>query len=406
MSDPLNIQPLFDWLVDGAPGAADAAAVVLRLGSELVERGVRIARLAAFVRTLHPNIMGRSFVWRRGAASAQVNASAYDVLTTDEYKQSPAHSVFRSGCELRRRLGGDAPDEYEILSSLRREGMTDYLVLPMRFLNGEVHAITFATDAADGFTEEELAALRTVTRALTRLAEVLALRRTATALLNAYVGRDAGERVLRGQIQRGDVECLRCVIWFSDLRGFTTLSGPRRPVEIIQILNQVFDCQVPAVERHGGEVLKFIGDGMLAIFSVHDESARAAVCGQALAATTEAFAALDALNRDRDQRGEPPLAVGVSLHLGEVAYGNIGGAARLDFTCIGAAVNLAARIEGLTGALSKRLLLSEEFARATEHPVREVGAFNLKGVAGAMRVFEPTSTTDAGPAAGEPAAPR
>ena len=280
-----------------------------------------------------------------------------------------------------------------MLAQLRRDGLTDYLALPLLFMSGEVHSVTYATDAPGGFSDDELAALRAVSRPLARVAEILALRRTAVALLSAYVGRDAGERILRGQVQRGDTESIRAVIWFSDLRGFTSMSGAAPPTDIIVLLNRVFDCQVPAVERHGGQVLKFMGDGMLAIFPRRQRrrTHRRAGLRRRRAATTEAFAALDALNATRATAAEAPLSFGIALHLGDVAYGNIGGAARLDFTCIGPAVNLAARIEGLTGKLGKRLLVSEEFAAAAATmELRAVGAFDLKGVADAATVFEAT----------------
>jgi adenylate cyclase len=385
----IDVSRLYDWLVDGAPGAADSAQLLQRVGDDLADAGVRLMRIAAFVRTLHPSVMGRRFVWERGAAEVEVIAPPHAILATDEYIKSPVHVVTTTGRELRCRLDVDTPFEHEILEQQRRAGVTDYLCLPLRFLSGEVHAVSYATDAPGGFSDDELAALRHVTRPLSRLAEILALRRTATALLDAYVGRDAGERILRGQIQRGHTEHIRCVIWFSDLRGFTSMSGGAEPEDIITVLNRVFDCQVPAVERHGGEVLKFMGDGMLAIFPINDARPPAAVCTQALAAVDEAFAALDALNAERNTASAPPLAFGVSLHLGDVAYGNIGGAVRLDFTCIGPAVNLAARIEGLTGRLGKRLLVSDAFARATTAPLRTVGTFELKGVAGAATVHEP-----------------
>ncbi|HEX8951270.1 MAG TPA: adenylate/guanylate cyclase domain-containing protein [Polyangia bacterium] len=384
-----DIARLYEWLVDGAPGAAGAAEVVQRLGDELVAAGVRVARLAAFVRTLHPSVMGRRFVWQRGVPEVEVRAAPHAILSTAEYIESPVYVVTATGREFRCRLDVDTPFDYEILEQQRRAGFTDYLCLPMPFLAGEVHAIGYTTDAPGGFTDEELAALRTVTRPLSRLAEILALRRTAGALLSAYVGRDAGERILRGQILRGDTESIRCVIWFSDLRGFTSMSSTAQPPEIIVVLNRLFECQVPAVERHGGEVLKFMGDGMLAIFPVDDARPAAAVCTAALAATTDAFAALDGLNAERAAAGAPPLAFGVSLHLGEVAYGNIGSETRLDFTCIGPAVNLASRIEGLTGKLGKRVLVSDAFARASPAPLRPVGTFELKGVAGAATVHEP-----------------
>lgn len=332
--------------------------------------------------------MGRRFLWRRGAAEVEVREAPYAILTSHDYNHSPVNQVYLTGRELRRRLDGSDALEYQILDELRRDGLTDYLVVPMRFTDGDVHAMAWATDAAGGFGDAELDALRWLSRPLGRVAEILAMRRIASSLLSAYVGHNAGERILAGHVQRGDVESIRCVIWFSELRGFTALSSQSRPEELILLLNQVFDCQVPAVERAGGEVLKFIGDGMLAIFPVGDERA-AAVCGAALAACRDAFAALDELNRTRSARDERPLDFGVSLHLGDVAYGNIGGASRLDFTCIGPAVNLAARIEGLTGKLKKRVLLSAEFARAAATArTRPLGSFELKGVAGAAEVHE------------------
>ena len=384
----IEVAKIYGWLVDGAPGAPGSPEVLQRVGDDLVAAGVRIARAAAFIRTLHPSVMGRRFLWKRGAP-VEVRDAPHSLLPSTEYVQSPVYVVTSTGREFRRRIDGDEAHEFEILEQQRQAGMTDYVCLPLPFLSGEVHAITFTTDAPGGFSDEEIGALRVVTRPLARVAEILALRRTATALLDAYVGRDAGERILRGKILRGDTESIRCVIWFSDLRGFTSMSGSAPATEIISVLNRVFDCQVPAVERHGGEVLKFMGDGMLAIFPVDDAHPAATVCGDALAASGEAFAALDALNAERATAGEPPLAFGVSLHLGDVAYGNIGGATRLDFTCIGPAVNLASRIEGLTGRLGKRLLVSDAFARATTTPLRPVGTFELKGVAGAATVHEP-----------------
>lgn len=386
----IDVAALHDWLVDGAPGAASSADVLQRAGDELAAAGVRLARAAAFVRTLHPSVMGRRFLWRPGAP-VEIRDAPHSMLPSDEYIKSPVYVVTSTGKELRRRLDEAAAAEFEILAQQRDSGLTDYVCLPLPFLSGEIHAITFTTDAAGGFSDEELTALRAVTRPLARVAEILALRRTATALLSAYVGRDAGERILGGKILRGDTETIRCVIWFSDLRGFTSMSGSARPDEIILVLNRVFDCQVPAVEKHGGEVLKFMGDGMLAIFPIDAARPPARVCAEALAATTDAFAALDALNAERTAAGDAALAFGVSLHVGDVAYGNIGGAARLDFTCIGPAVNLASRIEGLTGRLGKRLLVSDAFARASGTPMRTVGTFELKGVVGAATVHEPAT---------------
>jgi len=383
----IDTDRVVDWLL-GEATAATAETLVTELGPELVRAGVRVARFAAFVRTLHPFIMGRAFRWYRDQPGLSVVSAPYEFLSSPEYMNSPTGHVYVSGKESRWRLDDGAPLPYRVLEEQRAAGMTDYVALPLRFLSGEVNAITYSTDAPGGFSAAEIVALTRVTRALSRVAEILALRRTASNLLDAYVGHNAGSRILEGHVRRGETEIIRCVIWFSDLRGFTVLSATQDPPSTIQLLNQLFDCQVPAVERHGGEVLKFIGDGMLAIFRVPDPSKLGDVAKDALAAAREAFAALDVWNGERVPAGLEPLRVGLALHVGDVGYGNIGGAGRLDFTCIGAAVNLASRVEGLTGKLGKRLLLTEAMAQAGDTPTRCVGAHEVKGVTPAPVVYE------------------
>jgi adenylate cyclase len=377
----------FDWLVAGAPGAAGPASVVEHMAQRLLDEGIPLARAAGFVRTLHPSVMGRSFVWKAGVPGVDIREAPYAFLRTEQYARSPVGGVFATGTPYRRRLDGSEPLDSEETVQFASEGYTDLFVLPLLFLDGTAHAISFATRQAGGFRDDEAEALARVSLPLSRVAEILALRRTAANLLDAYVGRDAGERILRGNIQRGDTETIRCALWFSDLRGFTRFSSEHEPGEIIQLLNRVFDCQVPAVDAGGGQVLKFMGDGMLAIFPIAEGADARAVCAAALAAAKEAFAALDTANAASPLRA--PMDFGIALHIGDVAYGNIGGLARLDFTCIGPAVNLAARIETLSSELHKRLLVSEAFAAMVPGATRPVGSFPLKGLVEPQRVFEP-----------------
>ena len=383
-----TLQPLFDWLVDGTPGTQSPMVIVGRLCADLRRAGVPIDRATAFVRTLHPHIAGRRFSWNPGLEVATVDNLPWGGTTSKDFLVSPLPDLFATGAEHRSVLRGTGPLKYSGLEDVRKAGMTDYLALPMKFMGGSVHAITFATAAPDGFTDEQVDALRWVVRPLSRVAEALALMRTAVNLLNTYVGRNAGERILSGHIQRGETEKIRCVIWFSDLRGFTSMSGEKTPAETIAVLNELFECQVPAIEEHGGEVLKFIGDGMLAIFAVGEQQTEQAAANSAVSASVKAFKALAELNLARKARGAESIRFGLSLHVGEVAYGNIGGSSRLDFTAIGSAVNLASRIEGLTGKLGKDLLLSEEVARLVTRPTRSVGSFELKGIAEPRTVFE------------------
>jgi adenylate cyclase len=385
-----DVSAVFEWLVDGAPGASTPAAVVARLGPELREAGLPLDRVEAFVRTLHPHIVGRTFLWTP-QGGVKVAESSYAYLTSPAFLESPVAEVFRTGAPVRRRLeGGDGAHGYPALDELARAGFTDFYAGPLRFMSGESHAITFATRRPGGFADAELDAVARVLRPLSRVAEVFALSRTAANLLDAYVGHDAGARILAGRIQRGDTDTLEAVIWFSDLRGFTAMSSTMPPNEIIRVLNELFDCQVPAIERHGGEVLKFMGDGLLAILPLPpgDRSVERAAAA-ALEAAREAFAALEQRNAARAAASQAPLRFGLALHVGEVAYGNIGGSGRLDFTCIGPAVNLAARLEALTSKLGRPLVVSAALADKSGIAMESLGTFELKGVAEPAEVFAP-----------------
>jgi adenylate cyclase len=320
-----------------------------------------------------------------------VRENSFAYLTSDTSRTSPAADDFRSGKPVRTRLDRNgATMGSAMLDGLVAEGFTDFYAGPLRFISGQVHANTFATRAPEGFTDEHIAAIDRLLRPLSRIAEIFALSRTAVNLLNTYVGHNAGERILSGQIQRGETTTIRAVIWFSDLRGFTSLTGILGANEIVHVLNELFDAQVPCIEKHGGEVLKFMGDGLLAIFPVStDEASVRARCDAALDAARESFETLATINAKRAERQRGEIRFGLALHVGDIAYGNIGGSGRLDFTCIGPAVNVAARLESLTSKLGRTLVTSAEFARYSSKPLSSLGRFELKGVAGDAEVFEP-----------------
>src|SRR5205085_96432 len=253
--------------------------------------------------------------------------------------------------------------EFDVLSELRGEGATDYLASPLFFTDGSIQVATWATRSSEGFSDEEIAGIESIVAPLARVAEIRALRRTAGNLLETYVGNQAGERILAGQIRRGHTESIHAAIWLSDMRGFTRFADLAPPDALISLLNRYFDCQVPAILDHGGEVLKFMGDGLLAIFPVDDRSATSAVCESALIAADEARERIAALRGSIGVDGIDELRFGLALHVGDVLYGNIGGGARLDFTCIGPAVNLAARLEKLAGRLGRAVLACQGVAR-------------------------------------------
>ncbi|MGH6900901.1 MAG: adenylate/guanylate cyclase domain-containing protein [Geminicoccaceae bacterium] len=382
-----TVQPVIDWLIEGAPTARRAQDVLAELCDRLMACGLPLQRVAVFVTTLHPDVMGRRFLWRCGVG-VEISEAPYEMLQSDTYRRSPVPIVFERAEAIRRRIEDpDCPNDYDIVDELRAEGVTDYLIQPMPFTNGEVHAISWTTLRPGGFSAADIGALEAVRLPLARLAEVYALRRIATTLLDTYVGRGAGERILQGRIRRGDIERIHAVILLSDLRDFTTLSDRLPGAAVMRLLNGYFDCLVPAIEGHGGEVLKFMGDSLLGIFPVaHDP---AAACQGALAAAGNARATLAQTNAERAESGEPRLRYGLALHSGDVLYGNIGSAGRLDFTTIGPAVNLTARLETLARDLGRDLVASAAFARHCPEALTSLGAFRLRGFREPQEVFAP-----------------
>lgn len=387
-----DVDDLIAWLVGGSRSAAESADVMTELCPRLVACGVKLARGALFIRTLHPEIMGRRVLWKEGEGTI-VSDAKFEYMQDPGYTASPIVHVYATGKGLRRRLKDpDCPMDFGILQELKDQGLTDYVVAPMVFSNGDIHVSTWCSAAPEGFSDRAVEILAAIEDPLSRVAEVRGLRRVAEHLLDTYVGGQAGARILAGQIRRGDIEKIRAAIWLSDMRAFTVRADRMQPEDLIALLNRYFDCQVPILRAHGGEVLKFMGDGLLAIFPIDATGAHAGksdlaiVCSQALAAAREVEAEVAAADWGRL---EAPGGVkfGVTLHVGEVLYGNVGSSNRLDFTCIGPAVNLAARIEALSAEIGRTILASAEFAAACGAGMVPLGAFALKGVAAEQVVY-------------------
>jgi adenylate cyclase len=379
-----DVSAIAAWLVDGARSASRSEDVLGEMCNRLVAGGLPLWRVAVFVETLHPLIMGRRFVWRPGV-EVEVATVPNSFVNEATFLTSPIARVRTTGETIRRRLADpDCPMDFPVLSELREEGVTDYLALPLRFTNAEIHAVTLTTREPGGFTPEQVAALEAIVPPLSRVAEVRALRLTAVHLLNAYVGRGAGERVLGGRIHRGDTETIRAVIWLSDMRGFTKRADSMPPAALIELLNLFFDNLVPSIEAEGGEVLKFMGDGLLAIFHIADDAELGAVQARALRAARQAQANIAAL---KAPEGGPELRFGLALHVGEALYGNIGAGARLDFTCIGPAVNMAARLEKIAARLGRTVVASAAFAGDLAEDFVALGAFELAGFREAVTVY-------------------
>ncbi|HEX3498138.1 MAG TPA: adenylate/guanylate cyclase domain-containing protein, partial [Stellaceae bacterium] len=229
----------------------------------LVAAGLPLWRVAVFVRTLHPHVLGRRFEWRDGTG-VTVREAPFTLRATAEYRDSPVARIYASGAKLRRRLAAGGNVDFPVLAELRDEGVTDYLALPLVFSDGAIHVATWTTRRLGGFDEAEIGALEMLAPPLARMAEIHALRRNAANLLDTYVGHQTGERILAGHIELGDCEELDAAIWLSDMRGFTARADRLPPQSLIELLNRYFDCQVPVIVAQGGEVLKFMGDGLLA----------------------------------------------------------------------------------------------------------------------------------------------
>jgi adenylate cyclase len=376
-----DIKAIADWLIDGARSAPLPQQVLAQLCERLVACGIPLWRVAVFVRTLHPQVMGRRFIWRPGA-EVEISEAPFELLETATFRDSPIIRVYQTGRPIRHKLAGpERADDFPILAELRAEGVTEYLVLPLIFTDGAVHAVTRTTREPGGFTEAQIAGIEAIMTPLARVAEIRVWRRTASVLLDTYVGHDAGERILAGHIRRGDIEEIHAAIWLSDMRGFTALADRQPPRVLIDLLNRYFDCQVPVILDHGAEVLKFMGDGLLAIFTIAGDETE--VCRRALAAARRAQANVAELSAS----AMPRLRFGLALHLGDVLYGNIGSGNRLDFTCIGPAVNFAARMEKLAGELGRGILASREFARHCPGEFTAIGEFTLAGFTEPQLVF-------------------
>lgn len=387
---PHSAACVIDWLMREGREAADAAVLAEGVCRRLVAAGVPLMRHSLSLHPLHPHVRLMLVYWRRDAVpSVEVAVRDHGVERAGAYLASPIHRL-REGDEdcLRYRLEGhDGPWEHPVLGELKEQGATDYATMLLDTGHGRRNTASFATDRPGGFSEDDLQLLHGVLPALATVLETLMLRQMTRMVLDTYVGPRTGDRILDGGIRRGGGADLRAVLWYCDLRGFTALADRLPRAGLISLLNGYFEIMGGAVEKRGAEILKFIGDAMLAIFPLEDGADESAACANALAAARDALEGIDARNRERAGWGEPVLRCGIALHVGNVMYGNIGSASRLDFTVIGPAVNLVNRIESLCKELNRSVLASAPFARACPDPLVAMGAHPVKGLAAPVEVF-------------------
>jgi adenylate cyclase len=389
-----------DWVVAAGLAGKSEAALLDGFCVRAIDAGLPLARAAVIIDTLHPIHEGRAFVWRReqgndvelveygstaeGEAAANWRASAYYRL------------LQTGGSVLRVLLSAGEPAEFRQAQNFADEGMTEYVAAIVRFAGddaiGEMDCMYsyWVTDRSGGFPDDEVERLVGLLRSLALAVKTASLTRIAGTLVETYLGRDPGRRVLAGSIGRGAAEQIKAVLWYSDLHDFTRLTDSRPPAQIIALLNDYADAVISSIHEHGGDVLKLIGDGVLAIFPYDDEPD--AACASAVAAESALRRRLDTLNQRRDAAGLPTTEVYLALHVGEVFYGNIGSHLRLDFTVIGPAVNEVARIAAMCRSADRDVLLSADFAGVVStagssgSPV-SVGRYALRGVERPQELF-------------------
>jgi adenylate cyclase len=385
-----TIEEIMEWLIGGARQVGSFARTIDELSWRLVAAGLPVLRVSLRGGTLHPQFLGAFYVWWRSSAQTQEIMITHEVADLIPPEQNPVMRV-ASGEILRRRLEGpEARLDFPVLHDLKERGATDYFALPVGGAFGpRAYMAAYVTDRPGGFSEREIADLAAVSERLSIVADMNSQRQIAENVLKAYLGPQTGRKVLAGQIRRGSGEEIAAVLWSSDLRRFTQISDQLPGDKVIGILNDLFDLQAKAIVGHGGEILKFIGDGLLAIFPVTNPTEATGTAASALAAAQEAQAALGVLRAGASRAGEPPLEIVIALHYGTVIYGNVGAADRLDFTVIGPAVNLVSRIEAIAKSRDLPLIVSDDFARAYGGALTSLGPHQLRGLDLPHELFTP-----------------
>ncbi len=376
-----------DWLINGTRDERFIDKIFADMCVRLQQAGIPLARSTLHVLIQHPQWLGARFMWSDGMSEAEIARVDYDVRERSEFIGSPASEMFDGATEVRENLERDPSlgRKHALYDEMRAKGLTDYVGWPLYHTLGKRHLVTFATDRPGGFDETHVAALKNLLPVLALVSEIRIKNRLARTLLETYVGSHAGELILAGATRRGTGTTVRAAIMICDLREFTKISDNWPRDDVIDLLNDYFDAMSEPIARHGGEILKFIGDGLLAIFPLSEPNAGANL----LHAVTEARQAMIALNARNDGTGRAPLNYGIGVHVGDVMYGNIGSSTRLDFTVIGPAVNMASRLEALTKQLGRTVLLSRDFADLVggQFELERVGKHDVRGFSEPIELF-------------------
>jgi adenylate cyclase len=391
-----EIAKLASWIAKAGLEGRTETALVEGFCGRAVAAGLPLTRVIALIDTLHPIHEGRAFRWEKEKPEATLTeyGRSTEGEAAERWRTSPFYRLWTSGESLLRlRVTPETEAEFPSFAELREASITEYVAMINRFaaegVIGEMDCFYsyWTTDRAEGFTDDEVAALKRLTPFLGLAIKSASLGRIAGTLVETYLGRDAGRRVLSGRIARGVADRIEAVLWFSDLRNYTRISDTSPPEQIIPLLNDYADAVVSAIHEHSGDVLKLIGDGVLAIFPAKE---RAHACAAALDAARSARESVAALNARRLGEGAPATDMYLGLHIGEVFYGNIGSKERLDFTVVGPAVNEVSRIAAMCRSVDQPILLSAAFAASIgdeRRPFVSVGRYALRGVGKPQELF-------------------
>jgi adenylate cyclase len=393
-----DVDRISDWIIRRGLEGASETDLLIKFCEECNAAGLPLARALLIIDTLHPVHEGTVFRWRND--NIQEDAAIQFGRTTEgelaaSWQRSPFfHLLQTGGEELRRRIAFGDPIDFPSIQEMKDQGHTDNIIFVRRFAEGatigEMDCVysSWSTRSDKGFSDADIAALRRLAPTLGLAIKSAALARVADTLVQVYLGRDAGQRVLKGRIQRGVADRIEAALWFSDLRSFTTITDTAKPTEIIPLLNDYAEAVITAIHEAGGDVLKLIGDGTLAVFRADDP---AEACRRALRAEENLRERMKALNERRQAEERPITTAYIGLHIGEVFYGNIGSFDRLDFTVVGPAVNETSRIASMCRSVDRPLLLSSAFVDALPAAERarvvSVGRFALRGVGKAQHLF-------------------
>lgn len=383
---PIHDGDTVTWILTEGHGAATTAELVDKLAWRLIGAGVPLSRATLSMGTLHPQLLGFGLRWWRDRELLEEVQFEHGMSETADYLDSPMRPAMERGETARYRLESDDIANFPLLVSLREAGATGYLACPLTVLGNRHQVATFATDQAGGFSDGDIAVIDRVLPALGVVVESKALRRLTANVLDTYLGRTIGRHILNGEIQRRQGQEITAALFATDLRGFTSLSDRLPADELIHLLDDYFDAVTSPIAKRGGEVLKFVGDGLLAIFASGADG-KAAAAQAALEAGEEALARLNSLNAVRRQAGQALIRFGIGLHVGTVYYGNVGAADRLDFTAIGPAVNLVCRLESLTKRLDRPMLLSHDFSGLCGRTLVSLGFHPVRGLSDPEEVF-------------------